>query len=519
MRLRLFHRDDLTNQIDSRVLDDGELSIGRDARADWTLPDPERCMSRNHLTVAVRGGLVTVRDTSSNGVFMGEPRTRLERDRMVPVGAGETIRFGNFVLLLEDGGSALDQSGIAPRPVAQDATSPFGAPAGLEPVGADAKPRRLDPFGSALRPDPLVGGQPQRDGQGDIDAWESRPDRKADGWNAVAAHRQPDPPELGSDRAWVVPPVEAADAGYGFDAPFSSPILHEPAPSSRATEIPSDWHIADAAAPPPAPEPVAPAPIATPPAPPAPAMPAPVVDDPIPPVAVAPSPAPPTPTPAPFPRPAPPMPPVPSSPEAPTTSPATDDSLFHAFCAGAGLSPTAFLNEDRAAVMERLGQVYRQAVLGLADVMGERTALKDAYRMSRTAVRPEANNPFKWVPPQRIAVDLLRTDDSGYMVGAPAVREAFQELKAHLLCTLAGMRAAISATFDILGPDEVERRIADRSYLIRAQRDSAAWTEYVERHASVRHEAEDSSEGAINAAFRSAYERQLEEIRVYGARR
>ncbi|HEX8446837.1 MAG TPA: type VI secretion system-associated FHA domain protein TagH [Sphingomonas sp.] len=488
MRLRLFHRDDLTNQIDSRTLDEGELSIGRDARADWTVADPERGISRNHLTIVCRNGSVTVRDTSANGVFLGEPRQRIERDRPVPVGPGESIHFGHFVLMVEDGASDR-RTGIDPiPPAAVERGSPFGAPAGLEAPHPEPRHRRLDPFGSALRPDPLVGGEHRPRDDGDSDVWERRSDGRRDDWNAAAANRRPDPPKIGGDREWVVPPAEPADAGYGFDAPFSSPILHQPAVSARATEIPSDWDMVEPAAadvaPPPAPPPgIAASPVAIPPDP---------------------APAPRTPTP----------PPTPAGP-----TPAGDDTLFDAFCAGAGLSPTAFAMEDRAAVMERLGQVYRQAILGLADVMGERTALKDAYRMSRTAVRPEANNPFRWVPPQRIAVDLLRTDDSGYTTGAPAVRDAFHEVKSHLLCMLAGMRAALGATFDILGPDDIERRIAGRNYLIRAQRDAAAWTEYAERHAAVRHEAEDSSEGAINAAFRSAYERQLEEIRVYGPRR
>ncbi|WP_076070847.1 type VI secretion system-associated FHA domain protein TagH [Sphingomonas montana] len=545
MRLRLFHKDDLTNQIDSRALDEGQLSIGRDARADWSVADPERGISRTHLTIVHAAGRTTVRDTSSNGVFLGEPRQRLERDRPVPVGPGDVIRFGPFVLLLED--SRASAASAAPAPILPEpGRSPFGAPEGLDPPRGESTPRRLDPFASAMRPDPLVDAHRQPQDGVDADAWERRPDRDADGWNAGTGSRRADPPVIGTERAWTAPPAEARDPGYGFDAPFSSPILHAPAVPAAATQIPSDWALADAVIPPEA-DPVHMAPVApvTPVAAPIEVAPPPVPVEPlVPPGLSMPMPGPDRippdvdladgAAPAAPPRPAPPeMPPGPSfvaAPAMPPTTaaapqhpaargPAADDALFDAFCAGAGLSPTSFVNEDRAALMHRLGTIYRQAILGLADVMGERTALKDEYRMSRTQVRAEGNNPFKWVPPQRIAIDLLRTEDSGYTTGAAALNEAFHDVKAHLLCMLAGMRAALGATFDALGPDEIERRLASRNYLIRTQRDAAAWIEYADRYAEIRREADSSSEGIINAAFRSAYERQLEEIRVYGARR
>ncbi|RZM26520.1 MAG: type VI secretion system-associated FHA domain protein TagH, partial [Sphingomonas sp.] len=207
----------------------------------------------------------------------------------------------------------------------------------------------------------------------------------------------------------------------------------------------------------------------------------------------------------------------PSTPPARTAAPysapgAADIGLFEHFCAGAGLSPTAFVGEDRAAVMVRLGAIYRQAILGVADLMQDRTALKNEYRMLRTTVRPEGNNPFKWVPPQRIAVELLRGEDGGYLSGERALNEALRDVKAHILSMLSGMRHALNATFDALSPDTVERRIASRGYLMKAQRDAAAWTEYVTLAAQLKDEAEDSADGLINRAFRAGYEAQAEDL-------
>jgi len=209
--------------------------------------------------------------------------------------------------------------------------------------------------------------------------------------------------------------------------------------------------------------------------------------------------------------------PTPRPVTAPAPAAAGDDALFDHFCAGARLSPNAFAGEDRALLMERLGAVYRQAILGVADLMSERTALKNDFRMVRTTIRPEGNNPFKWVPPQRIAVELLRSEDgSGYVTGERALSEALHDVKAHMLCVLAGMRGAIGATFDLLSPAEIEARTANRGFVMPGQRSAAAWTDYVEQFASQRREADDSVDGPINRAFRDAYEDQLRQIDAPG---
>ena len=501
IRLRLFNRQDPSRQIDSRVLGEGEMTIGRGIKADWQVPDPERDMSRLHLTVAARGGMLTIRDTSANGVFVGNPRTRLEHDRPVPVSRGESIVFGPYMIVAEEDAGAV----VEETPVAGD--DPFSLARDDVGGGGGAPPRKpRDPFGSALRPDPIKLDEEPGDG---VDAWERRREFKAGDWDPVAPHRRPDHSELiGTPQGWTEPPPPPArEHGLGFDAPFVSPILREPGPAVPGDiAIPSDWDALPPATPAAPPEP-----ITTPTAdpilpPPSPAIaedpilppPAPVVDPILPPA---------DPIVSPTPRPV----------TAPAPAAAGDDALFDHFCAGARLSPNAFAGEDRALLMERLGAVYRQAILGVADLMSERTALKNDFRMVRTTIRPEGNNPFKWVPPQRIAVELLRSEDgSGYVTGERALSEALHDVKAHMLCVLAGMRGAIGATFDLLSPAEIEARTANRGFVMPGQRSAAAWTDYVEQFASQRREADDSVDGPINRAFRDAYEDQLRQIDAPG---
>ena len=468
IRLRLFHHGDPGAQIDTRVLGDAELSIGRGADADWRIDDAERAISRRHLTITQQGGMLTLRDVSSTGVFVGTPRQRVEHDRPTPIARGEPVHFGAFVLVAEEDDAA-SEAPPAPR---QDG-SPFEAPSGVQAGRGAGAPTRRDPFGSALKSDPVALDQPPSpDG---VDAWERRTPSAAGSWEARPAHLQADHARLiGTPQRWPEPPPPAAEAGFGFDAPFTRPILAEPPISGRDVLIPSDWDVAA--------EPTSVPTQATP-------------------ASAAPSPSPTV---------APPLPPLPET--------DAGDELFDRFCAGAHLSADAFSGEDRAALMERLGGVYRQAILGIADLMGERTALKNDYRMARTTIRAEGNNPFKWVPPQRIAVELLRSDGgSGYVTGERALNDALHDIKGHLLCTLAGMRAALGSAFDLLSPAEVEKRIVGRTYLTRGQRETAAWAEYHEKFAELRRDADDSADGPINKAFRQAYEHQARELDGHGS--
>lgn len=189
----------------------------------------------------------------------------------------------------------------------------------------------------------------------------------------------------------------------------------------------------------------------------------------------------------------------------------SDGTLLEAFCAGARLDASAFAGEDPAEVMRRLGAVYQQMVLGLGDLMSERTTLKAEYRMSRTTVSAEGNNPFKWAPPQRVATDLLRPRGEGFLSGPSAVKASFEDMKKHLLCTMAGLRAAVSASMESLAPKEAEARLNGRSMVLK-NRDAMAFAEYAKLHAEFTVQAKSDPESAVNRAFRAAYERQLLEL-------
>jgi type VI secretion system protein ImpI len=81
-----------------RRLDRGRITIGRGEDSDWTLPDPERHLSRQHCIVEDRGGEWWVTDTSSNGLYLDDAGHPLGKGNAAPVRDGTRLRLGELVL-------------------------------------------------------------------------------------------------------------------------------------------------------------------------------------------------------------------------------------------------------------------------------------------------------------------------------------------------------------------------------------------------------------------------------------
>jgi type VI secretion system FHA domain protein len=189
-----------------------------------------------------------------------------------------------------------------------------------------------------------------------------------------------------------------------------------------------------------------------------------------------------------------------------------DAYLLQAFLEGAKLSPAVFQGMPPEEIMRGLGGVYRQMVLGLGDIMQDRTSVKNEFRMTKTTIGRQDNNPFKFLPPQKVAVDLLRSSDEGFMSAESAVRASFQDVKKHLFCMLAGMRAALSATLSGMEPKVVEQALKGKSFMTAAGKKAAAWDEFVKFYTQFKKDADDNPESVVNKAFREAYEKQLQEL-------
>lgn len=179
--------------------------------------------------------------------------------------------------------------------------------------------------------------------------------------------------------------------------------------------------------------------------------------------------------------------------------------LMDAFCAGAGLDPSLLAAGDPEKVMHCAGAIYRQMVLGVGDLISERERVRGQYDLTRTTIGGANNNPFKWAPTQRLAIDLLLSGNTGFLGGPEALNQSFRDIKMHLIATFNAFQESLKAVLETFDPDTIDRDCEAARSLFKAKATSR-WEELRTRHEALSRQIMDGEEGALNSVFVAAYE-------------
>ena len=121
---------------------------------------------------------------------------------------------------------------------------------------------------------------------------------------------------------------------------------------------------------------------------------------------------------------------------------AVREPLLEAFCAGARIDPARLSSAEAAAILHRAGAMYRQTVLGIADLIVERDRARASYSVDAGGIGNAIANPFEWMPAQRLAADLLLAGSPDFLPGSAAIEASFADIRRHLVATDAALRAA-----------------------------------------------------------------------------
>jgi len=188
-----------------------------------------------------------------------------------------------------------------------------------------------------------------------------------------------------------------------------------------------------------------------------------------------------------------------------------EGSLLEAFCEGAKLDVAALSGEEPAEIMRRAGAIYRQMVLGLADLTSERSTAKAELCMDRTTIGARDNNPFKWAPTRRLATDLLLGREAGFLSGPGAIKASFEDIKKHMLGTLSGFGAAMRAVLDFVSPAAIAKRIDGKSAFLKS-RPASCWAEYEKARGELESQVLEGRDGPVNQAFAAGYQQAMRDL-------
>lgn len=562
-------------QCSEKRLDRGELTIGRGPECDWVLPDPERLVSSRHCIVQFRDGSYYLTDTSTNGVSLERAGLRLRRGNSELLQDGELVKLGNYEIQVRieapafaagaaqegfgsmQGGFHAPASGAAftdfdallasSAPVASSPGDPFagiGASAQAHFQGGsplDTKPDLFDFLGTPKAPT-----QPAQADHIPAEMHAFTPPV------AQQPIQQPVmPAATGEAPAVAIPPVTAIPADWDPFADLQPPAVRaaDPLPADFF-ELPADLDIQTGGAA----ERVSPsgqgelvpgdtsldglvlggapsdntplggmAAFASPGdgAPPSGALPA---SDPFAAIGL---PAAGTPT-------QPPLPPAQPAAQPRTAQPvqsarseappaavaqpaaeagAAEAELLQAFLRGAGIERLQIQPGDRVAQMEAIGRSYRLMVEGLVDVLRARSSLKGEFRMSQTMIRPVENNPLKFAPNvEEALLLLLRQGGQAFMPPDQAVRESFEDLRAHQIAVMAGVQGAIRHLLARFEPQALEGRLdkpGGLAALLPGARQAKYWELFTQLYAGISREAEEDFQDLFGREFSRAYEEQI----------
>lgn len=165
---------------------------------------------------------------------------------------------------------------------------------------------------------------------------------------------------------------------------------------------------------------------------------------------------------------------------------------------------------------QRAGALLRAMTDGTLGLLTARMVAKRELGAAATQLRTRENNPLKFSPDVDAALaHLLGPAERGFLEPRAAVIEAFDDLRAHQVALLAGMRAALDTVMSRFDPGTLEQRLAPGGALenlIPANRRARLWSAYGEEYARIVSEIEDDFDALLGRAFLKAYQAQLQAL-------
>jgi FHA domain-containing protein/type VI secretion system protein len=462
------YRKEAPEQSVERRFDHLGGTIGRAAGNDLELPDPAKYISRTHCKVDYVDGRYTLVDMGSNPSWVNE--RPLGPGRTAVLADGDLLIIGDYVLQ-----AALDEPAALPAaPVFEPDYSP-AHPFQAQPAQANEElvPEYVNPN------DTLSGAKILDTGAGAGMLGAPSADDPL-GLNLFAGPDAADsaPAFRGSEFDHAPPQL----AAFALEAPAlprapAAPVM------PMATAMPAAPQMASAGAPLLIPDDYDPLADFLPPRVQAPAAPT-----------LAPSLA----VSAPAPRPA----------------AAQGDEVLQALLRGLGL-PGLKLDRPPAETAELVGAMLREATAGTMDVLMARAMTKRESRLELTVLGAQANNPLKFFPDAKEALAQMLTNAmAGYMPPLKSFGSAFDDLKAHEMAVIAGMRSALAGVLERFNPAVIEHGMEQgvMDKMLSAGRKARMWDRMVELYGEIAREAEDDFQRLFGERFSSAYTDQIDRL-------
>ncbi|WP_431825244.1 type VI secretion system-associated FHA domain protein TagH [Burkholderia sp. F1] len=200
--------------------------------------------------------------------------------------------------------------------------------------------------------------------------------------------------------------------------------------------------------------------------------------------------------------------------------PATPDALLRAFFEGAGID-AADPHRWSAEQLYIAGQLLALFANGTVELLSSRSILKREVKAHMTMLLDRENNPLKLLPDGGAVLrQMFGLPLPGFMSPQSAVSDAFQDLHAHQIGMVAGMRAALTDLLTRFSPQRLRERDdtpppwyeKHLPVLYKAR----MWDRYAATHRDTVFAIEDDFASVFGKAFLAAYDAEVESYRGSG---
>ena len=464
----------VTNQHTSMVFAENGGTIGRAANNVWVLDDPERFMSSRHSQITCQNGQYYLTDLSTNGTFLNGSPEPIGKGNKVALNDGDVFSLSDyeFQVNLEDADTFSGGSPFSFVPETPGIEVDY-----LEEAGS----QNSDPFGPSVGAHvpssaPLLGGFDETDPLAALDKASGAgysQDSYSDHAQAPshAAHDWPNPvPEAGvipddwdddlllaEDRpteqvAPIAPPVQRTEPVAQFKAQtINNDVINQLEAQNRLLLEENKKLQAD-------------------------------VDL------------------------------LAKQIRVKQKKPGTAGAIDHILIEAMGLAGKNLTEERMMEISQVVGELMRETISGLMQVLTSRSTVKNEFRMNVTTIQPVENNPLKFSANVEDALENMFIRDShAYKGPTESVREGFQSIAEHQVAILAGIRAAFRGVITRFDPITLEQRFEKyrKAGLLQMVNKGKNWDSYKEYYNELVNDMDNSFQHLFGYDFVQAYEDQL----------
>ena len=211
--------------------------------------------------------------------------------------------------------------------------------------------------------------------------------------------------------------------------------------------------------------------------------------------------------PAPAPRPAP----------APAPSGSMNEAL-RLLLKGAGMPGKDLSPEETEKLLRDSGTILRAAVEGLMMLLIARSEMRKEFEAEeRTMVAARDNNPLKLMGDPHEAMQFLLDPGGrtgGFLDPVQSIGDACEDLRAHELALMTGMRSAILGALRRFDPKVIEKSLEKSAGFSFGGKKAKLWEAFVEHQSRLAQEAQEDFNKIFGRDFMSAYQAQLRKLKT-----